>query len=377
MAEFVKLIPKPDDDTDPFSSAAKTGDELTDVVALEVAPLEEVAIQKGCRLVVHSDPRGPAAERFRYLRIRLRDPWEAGKLKTILVTSALPRDGKSTVALNLASSLCEHGKKRVLLIEGDLHRPSISLQLGLEPGPGLVECLETDVNPLPCIRRLEPLGWYLLKAGGDCINPTELMQSGALPGLLARLSPHFDWILLDSPPVIPVTDALAMAREVDAILMVVKAGSTPREAVQRSLAQLGRRKLLAVVLNAIEGLNRKYSRYGYYDEPSQNRDPKTAISDSGSTTVTDSVRSPVAQNAPVTVPHDVADPVIDDVSIAGADDASDAVTDYLPDTSNSNGQGTSASTPPDSARERYKRRRKVFGGLQSQRVNLPVEPDHS
>ena len=159
-------------------------------------------------MVVYTEPRGPAAERFRYLRIRLREPWETGKLKTVLITSALPQDGKSTIALNLASSLSEHGKKKVLLIEGDLHRPSLSLQLGLTPGPGLAECLETDVNPIPLIRRLEPLGWYLLKAGGKCINPTELLQSGTLPGVIARLTPHFDWILLDSPPVIPVTDAL-------------------------------------------------------------------------------------------------------------------------------------------------------------------------
>ncbi len=373
----MKLIPTPDDDTDPFSSAdAQTGDESSDVIAINAAPVEEVDIQKGCRLVVHTDPRGPAAERFRYLRIRLRDPWEAGKLKTILITSALPRDGKSTVALNLASSLCEHGKKRVLLIEGDLHRPSLSLQLGLDPGPGLVECLGPAVNPIPFIRRLEPLGWYLLKAGGDCLNPTELLQSGALPDLLARLSPHFDWILLDSPPVIPVTDALAMAREVDAILMVVRAGSTPREAVQRSLAQLGRRKLLAVVLNAIEGLNHKYSQYGYYDEPSPSRGPKAAISDGTSTSITDRFRSPVADSASTTVTHNVSDPATDDIPIAVTDDAADSLIDYLPDTSSNNGQSNSVSTP-NPVRGGYKRRRKILSSLQSQRVNLPVEPDHS
>lgn len=280
MAKFRKLIPKPDDETDPFSSApTDAGDESADFVALQSAPAEDVDIQKGCRLVVHTDPRGPAAERFRYLRIRLREPWETGKLKTVLITSALPQDGKSTIALNLASSLCEHGKKRVLLVEGDLHRPSLALQLGLKPGPGLVECLASDVNPIPLIHRLEPLGWYLLKAGGNCINPTELLQSGALPGLLARLSPHFDWILFDSPPVIPVTDALAIARDADAILMVVRAGSTSREAVQRSLAQLGRRKLLAVVLNAIEGLSLVYSKYGYYNNPSVEGVPATELPD--------------------------------------------------------------------------------------------------
>jgi len=230
-------------------------------------------MQPECRLVVHTDPRSPAADRFRYLRIRLREPWQTGKLKSVLITSALPRDGKSTVALNLASALCEHGRKKVLLIEADLHRPNLTSQLGLKGGPGLVECLGTGVNPMPFIRRLQPLGWYLLAAGGECVNPTELLQSGALPDLLSTLSGNFDWILIDSPPVIPVTDALSVARDVDAILMVVRAGSTPRDLVQRAVTLLGRKKLLAVVLNGLEGLDRIYSNYGYYDNDSATGGP--------------------------------------------------------------------------------------------------------
>lgn len=232
-------------------------------------------MQEGCRLAVHTDPRSPAADRFRYLRIRLREPWQSGKLKSVLITSALPRDGKSTVALNLASALCEHGRRKVLLIEADLHRPNVTSLLGLKAGPGLVECLETGSNPMPFIRRLQPLGWYLLSAGGECANPTELLQSGALPNLLSTLSLNFDWILIDSPPVIPVTDALSVARDVDAILMVVRAGSTPRDLVQRAVTLLGRKKLLAVVLNGLEGLDRIYSRYGYYESDSPTSRPGT------------------------------------------------------------------------------------------------------
>ncbi len=349
MAQIVNLFPKPEDDIDPFSSLdPEPGDESTEIVALNAAPIEDVDIQKGCRLVVHTEPRGPAAERFRYLRIRLRDPWESGKLKTVLVTSALPQDGKSTIALNLASSLCEHGKKKVLLIEGDLHRPSLALQLGLEPGPGLVECLGTDTDPIPLIRRLEPLGWYLLKAGGKCINPTELLQSGMLPALLAKLTPHFDWILLDSPPVIPVTDALAMAREVDAVLMVVRAGSTPREAVQRSLAQLGRRKLLAVVLNAIEGLNLVYSKYGYYNNPELDGGPTAAIS---------GAPAAAADRVSTRTTNGVRGTAFDGVLDTATDHALETETDDAPGTSSNNGQN------PDMVRAEFNRRRKRFGNL--------------
>jgi protein-tyrosine kinase len=277
MTQFVSLFPKP---TDQMGAPAKSAEGKTTkgpehATGLETVREEEVNIHKECRLVVYTDPRSPAADRFRYFRIRLREPWEAGKVKTVLITSALPRDGKSTVAINLASALCEHGKKRVLLIEADLHRPTLASLLGLDAGPGLAECLTTGVNPVPFLRRLQPLGWYVLTAGGACVNPTELLHSGVLQDLISSLSPHFDWILIDSPPVIPITDALSVAREVDAILMVVRAGSTPRDLVQRSVALLGRKKLLAVVLNGLESVNRMYSEYGYYDNQSSNAGPNT------------------------------------------------------------------------------------------------------
>ena len=278
VTQFLTLFPKlSDSKAEPsLSDAGKLSQRPGDVTDLGEARVEDVNIQEACRLVVYTEPRGPVADRFRYLRIRLREPWETGKLKTVLITSALPHDGKSTVALNLASSLCEHGRKRVLLIEADLHRPCLTSLLGLKEGPGLVECLASDMSPMPFIRRLQPLGWYLLAAGGECANPTELLQSGALPGLLDRLSPHFDWILIDSPPVIPVTDALSLARDSDAILMVVRAGSTPRDAVQRSLAQLGRKKLLAVILNGLDALSDIYSKYGYHDYYSAKGGPSSS-----------------------------------------------------------------------------------------------------
>jgi capsular exopolysaccharide synthesis family protein len=266
VRQFLKLFPKREDET--VSAAASLTAEISagidKALDLRIACVEQVKIDEGCRLVFHTDPRSAAADRFRHLRMRLREPWETGKLKSILITSALPEDGKSTVAVNLASALCERGRRKVLLIEADLHRPSLTSMLGLEAGGGLAECLGAGQNPMSLIRRLEPLGWYLLPAGGECGNPTDLLQAAGLSGLLLRLAAHFDWILIDSPPVIPVTDAIALVRDVDALLMVVRAASTPRDAVQRSLDLLGRKKLLAVVLNGLESLDRIYSRYGYY-----------------------------------------------------------------------------------------------------------------
>jgi capsular exopolysaccharide synthesis family protein len=229
-------------------------------------PTEEVYLQPESRIVFHTDPRSPGADRFRYLRMRLQDLWDAGKLRSLLVTSPLPEDGKSTIVVNLATALAEGGKRTVLLVEADLHQPTLTHRLGLKDRPGLTECLEGDVNPFSAVRRLAQLGWYLLPAGGPPqSNPTELVQSDALSGVLQELSPFFDWILIDAPPVGPLTDALSLARKADASLLVLRAGRTPREAVDRALALLGPKHVLGIVLNGAEGLNRLYSKYhGYY-----------------------------------------------------------------------------------------------------------------
>ena len=232
---------------------------------------EEVQVQPSSRIFMHTEPRGAAADRFRFLRMYLRELWSAGKVKTLQVTSPLPQDGKSTVAMNLATALAEGGKRTVLLIEADLHRPTLNEQLGLERRAGLADCLEGNLNPMSLIRRLEPLGWFLLPAGEPHSNPTELLQGEALAGMLQTLSAHFDWILFDSPPVMPLTDALSIARQADATLLVAREGRTPRETIEKSIAILGRQRVLGIVLNAVEGLNKIYSgHYGYGGYPGNN-----------------------------------------------------------------------------------------------------------
>jgi capsular exopolysaccharide synthesis family protein len=223
----------------------------------------EVHVQPEGRIVFHTDPSSPGADRFRLLRMRLRALWNAKKLRTLLITSPLPGDGKSTIALNLATALTEGGKRTVLLIEADLHRSPLAQQLGLKIGPGLAECLEGGVNPLSAVRRLEPLGWYLLTAGQPHSNPTELLQGDALSVVMQKLSPHFDWILIDSPPAAPLTDALSLGRHTNASLLVTRAGHTPREGLERAIALLGRQHVLGIVLNGVEEGDQLYS--GYYE----------------------------------------------------------------------------------------------------------------
>jgi len=235
------------------------------VFQLRHVQVDEVQINSETRLVFHTDPSSPAADRFRFLRMRLRTLKGLGKLKSLLITSALPQDGKSTMALNLATAMAEGGKHSVLVIEADLYHPSLSQRLGLSARAGLAECLESEIDPLSLLRRLEPLHWFVLQAGTPKGNPTELLHSESLPRLLQRLAPYFDWILIDSPPVAPLTDALLISQHIDASLMVVRADYTPRESVEEALKLLGPKKVLGILFNGVDGLNQKYSKYyGYY-----------------------------------------------------------------------------------------------------------------
>ena len=154
---------------------------VAEVTSLPGFPVEEARVDSSSRLVYHTDPRSPAADKFRFLRMRLREYWAAGKLKKLLITSPLAGDGKTTILLNLATALSERGKRSVLVIEADLHHSSLAERLKLRDWAGLTECLQDDsISPLSHIRRLEPLGWHLMPAGEPRRNPTELLQTPAL-----------------------------------------------------------------------------------------------------------------------------------------------------------------------------------------------------
>lgn len=227
----------------------------------------EARIRPEQRLIVHTDPRGPATDRFRFLRMRLRELRAAGKLQSLLVTSPLAHDGRTTVVLNLATTLAEHGKRPVLVVEADLQHGNLPRHLGLENWNGVATCLQNDACPLKMIRRLDPLGWCLLPAGETRRNAAELLQTPAFGNLMQRVAPHFDWILVDSPPAVPLTDAVSLQHHVDATLLVVRAGQTPREALEQTVAVLGRTKICGVVFNGLDP--REHPSYRY--APDRNR----------------------------------------------------------------------------------------------------------
>lgn len=244
---------------------------------LEQVPVETVIITPESRIIYHTDPDSPGADRFRLLRMQLWPANESGKLKTLLVTSAQAQDGKSTVTLNLATALSEQGKRSVLVLEGDLHHPSIENRLGRPAQQrGLAECLEEQLSPLPFLRRIDPLGWYLLPAGIAEGNPTELLQSPFLANVLDTVRPYFDWVLVDTPPVMPLTDTLSLRPLVDACLMVMRAGQTPKEAVDGAIKRIGSQHIFALLLNGAEEVDRLYSGYRKYYRGGPRKKQKTS-----------------------------------------------------------------------------------------------------
>ena len=229
-------------------------------VATEASPVPAES-----RVVVYSSPQSAGADRFRLARIRLNNLQAARKLKTLLITSPLPEDGKSTVALNLATALSEKGKPPVLLLEADVYRSAIVKKLGLNPWPGLTECFMQGADPMLAIRRIEPLGFYLLPAGQPMEDGSNLLQSSFASQLIKGLaSSSFSWILIDSPPTTPIADILALKAQSDATLLVARAGVTPREDIEESIQNLGRDHIIGIILSGVEGLDRVYSRYYGY-----------------------------------------------------------------------------------------------------------------
>ncbi len=215
------------------------------------------------RLISFTDKESLAAEKFRFLGVRLRQLQQSRMLKKVLITSTLPEEGKSLVAANLAATLARRQQQKVLLLEGDLRRPVLAQQMGHPHVPGITEWLYDGSGPINSIYYLDGPGFWLLPAGRPPENPLELMQGGKLHGLLEQLTVTFDWVIIDSPPLLPLADTSVWSRLVDGVVLVVREGKTEKRQLQRGIATLDRSRFLGVVLNSCTGTDSKhyYSHY--------------------------------------------------------------------------------------------------------------------
>src|ERR1700683_38785 len=216
---------------------------------LERCPVLQVSIPADTRLVVVGKEESLAAEKFRFLGVRLRQLRQTRPLKKILITSSIPQEGKSTVAANLACTLARRRQQKTLLLEGDLRRPTLAERFGLGRTPGLCEWLSGQTEGIN-LYRLESLGLWVLPAGAAPQNPLELMQSGKLAPLMRQFEAWFDWIVIDSPPVLPLADASMWSRLADGILLVTRNGTTEKRQTQVGLEQIEKAQLLGALVNS-------------------------------------------------------------------------------------------------------------------------------
>lgn len=220
-------------------------------------------------LVVHSDPRSPRAESFRTLRTNLQFlPLQRGESKrgrSFVLTSAGPSEGKSTTAVNLALALAETGS-RVALIDGDLRLPMVAKYLGLEGAAGLTNVLigETEVSDV--LQRWGQGSLYILPAGRIPPNPSELLGSRAMGELLDTLTNHFDFVIVDAPPLLLVTDAAVLSHIADGALLVAASGVTRTQHLTSSIQSLGTAggTLLGVVATMLPLKGPDSTGYGSY-----------------------------------------------------------------------------------------------------------------
>jgi capsular exopolysaccharide synthesis family protein len=205
-------------------------------------------------------------EQYRRLAANLHHAQEQGGIRTLMITSAIPDEGKTLTATNIALTLSESYHRRVLLIDADLRRPSLDEVFMMPKGYGLNEALtgqaERKVSVIQVSRYLS-----LLPAGSPNPDPMSTLTSDRMRRLIKEAAETFDWVIMDTPPIGILTDAKLLGSMVDAAVLVIRAGRTPAELIQRSVDALGKNRILGVVLNRAErrrNIGRDYTYDSYY-----------------------------------------------------------------------------------------------------------------
>jgi capsular exopolysaccharide synthesis family protein len=235
------------------------------------------AISADSRLVTLAQPWSVNVEKFRLLALRLRELQQHRHLKKLLITSTVPEEGKSFVSANLAITMARKPEQRVLLVEGDLRRPALASNLGIGNHIGLSECLLGMRRLSSVVHYIEDLKLWFLPAGHPPENPVEAMQSGQLMEGLDVLSPSFDWIVIDSPPLLPLADTSVWSRVVVGTLLITRQGKTKKRELKRGIEMLDKSCILGVVINDCSSAEQSnyYERYGYNLKNRKSEVPKS------------------------------------------------------------------------------------------------------
>lgn len=236
------------------SEPTQKGEMLNEVRPKPVETVEAhsvpVKVLPESRLVALTDPNSLGAEKFRALVTRLDDLREQRELKSFQVTSSVINEGKTLVAGNVAVTLAKYFGSKTLLIEGDLHRPTLTSLLGLNELRGLSRWWSGQDPELgKFVHRLNDMPLWFLSAGKPCDRPSSILRSARFVKAFAELVSQFEWIVVDSTPMLPIVDVNLWSKLVDGTILVVREGVTPVKALKKGLQALDRPKLIGVVVN--------------------------------------------------------------------------------------------------------------------------------
>jgi capsular exopolysaccharide synthesis family protein len=217
--------------------------------------------------IILKNPRSALAESYRVVRTNLMFSSAETTGRAVAVSSVNPAEGKSTTVVNVAASLTQNGA-HVLIVDADLRRPTIHQHFGLSNAPGLSDLIVGKVPVSEVVRATSFKGLEVLPCGYIPPNPAELLGSASMRDLLTALRSHYDWILLDTPPILAIADTAVLSRWVDGLILVVAAERTGRPAIERTIDQLTRvgAKVLGIVLNRVDLERNSYYFGQYYGE---------------------------------------------------------------------------------------------------------------
>lgn len=220
--------------------------------------------ERGNPLVSYSEPMSIHAEQFRNIRTNIDFAMIDTDLSSLLVTSSVPSEGKSTIASNLAYVLSQTNKN-VLIVDADLRKPTVHKTYRLNNQSGLTTLLsQPNLKFNQIVQRSNDLGLYLLPSGPIPPNPSELLSSGRMQSLMKELNENFDVVIYDTPPVNTVTDPLILANRVDGVVIVARQGYVKREQIRKSIDSLRKldSNILGYVLNSVP-LAKDHTYYEY------------------------------------------------------------------------------------------------------------------
>lgn len=219
---------------------------------------------EGLNLIAHNDLKNPATEAYRVIRTSIQFAQAGKELKTLAVTSCTPNEGKSMTIANLAVVLTQAGKS-VLIMDCDMRNPTVHKNFGLSNKLGLSSCISMGTALSDAVQKTSIEGLYALTGGVIPPNPSELLGSEQMKNVLQRAKEQYDYVLIDTPPVMPVTDALIVSSFVDGMILVIASAEVKVEMardVKNQLVNAGA-NILGVVLNKVRSEHHGYG-YGYY-----------------------------------------------------------------------------------------------------------------